>query len=258
MKSCIAVLTRGYDDISNYSSLIKRNEHISQNLDDKTIDILIFHEGNITTEQQKYILEQTPTLNMNFVNISDNAFKPEKSNILFEAAPDFNLGYRHMCSFWFVDFWHYVKDYDFLLRIDEDCFINFNINNIFSQLHSYSIVSGKNQKDWAFVTDGLNNFTLNFIQNNSNNYRFKQYEPKLPYGPYTNVVGMNLNKLSENKTLQKYIRMIDNSQMIYKRRWGDLPLWGEAIHYILGNDEYLIDTKIKYIHGSHANTNVNS
>ena len=49
---------------------------------------------------------------------------------------------------------------------------------------------------------------------------------------------------------------IDASGMIYKRRWGDLPLWGEAIYYIFGDDTLIIDTDIKYFHESHhANVN---
>jgi hypothetical protein len=47
MRNCIAVLTRGYKDMKSYDILIKRNKHISNNLNDKTIDNLIFHEGNI-------------------------------------------------------------------------------------------------------------------------------------------------------------------------------------------------------------------
>jgi hypothetical protein len=39
--------------------------------------------------------------------------------------------------------------------------------------------------------------------------------------------------------------------MIYRRRWGDLPLWGEVIYYIFGSELLKIDKDIKYFHGSH-------
>ena len=38
-KYCIAVLTRGYDDISGYNDLIKRNVAIYENLKNYDIDI---------------------------------------------------------------------------------------------------------------------------------------------------------------------------------------------------------------------------
>ena len=33
----------------------------------------------------------------------------------------FSFGYKGMCQFWFTDFQEYVKDYDWLLRVDDDC-----------------------------------------------------------------------------------------------------------------------------------------
>ncbi len=70
MKSCIATLTRGYTDIEKYSMLIKRNRHIARKLKDKTIDILIFHEGNILKEHQAHIKAETPELALKFIDIS--------------------------------------------------------------------------------------------------------------------------------------------------------------------------------------------
>jgi hypothetical protein len=52
MKKCISILTRGYQDFSNYKSLLERNQHIERHLDDKTIDLLLFHEGNIREDHQ--------------------------------------------------------------------------------------------------------------------------------------------------------------------------------------------------------------
>jgi hypothetical protein len=48
-----------------------------------------------------------------------------------------------------------------------------------------------------------------------------------------------------------YIEEISKSNYIYLYRWGDLPLWGEAITYILGNDSLVIDKEIRYYHGTH-------
>jgi hypothetical protein len=246
-KYCIAILTRGYSDISKYQELIKRNKHISNNLKNKSIDNLIFHENNITPEQQTYIKNQTPELNIIFINILNHAFKKNKENIVFEYAHDFGIGYRHMCSFWFIDFFHFVKDYSFLLRIDEDCFINFSIDDILLKLDNYTFITGIEDIDMEFVTYGLNNFSINFMKK----YYNMEVAPKNPGGPYTNVIGFSLNKIRENKMFQKYMNEINFSEMIYKRRWGDLPLWGEVIHYIFSRNSLKIDKDIKYLHGSH-------
>ena len=256
VNNCIAVLTRGYNNTEQYSTLIKRNKHISVNLNDKTIDILIFHEGNITSEQQIFIINQTPELKIEFINILDIAFQNDKNNIIVEEAPQFGLGYRHMCSFWFINFFNVVKKYDNLLRIDEDCFINSNIDNLFLELNKYIFICGKISGDCDFVTKGLNLFSLDFLKKYENNYTFKNKNPRGPCGPYTNLIGFSLKKINNNDAFKQYIDDLDKSDMIYKRRWGDLPLWGEVICYIFGDETLKVDNTIKYFHGSH-NTYVN-
>jgi hypothetical protein len=248
MRSCIAVLTRGYSDISGYDLLIKRNLAIQMNLCNKSIDILIFHEGNITGEHQSHIIDKTPCLEIHFINVNNGlAFKSHKSEIEFDPGTSlFGIGYRHMCSFWFVDFWNFVKNYDYLLRIDEDCFVNCNIDEIFLKLTDHLFITGTYFNDEQFVTRGLNDFSLQFM----NHYANCEFKPRLPSGPYTNLFGISL-KIRNNDLFQKYVNEVDISNKIYERRWGDLPLWGEVIEYIFGQGTILVDKTIKYYHESH-------
>jgi len=250
-KNCIAVLTRGYEDIKQYDLLIKRNNSILQNLNDTSTNILIFHEGNITEQHQVHIQTQTPALKLKFIDISHIAFQKSKEAIPFEEAHGFGHGYRHMCSFWFVSFFDIVKDYDKLLRIDEDCIIESNIDNIFLELNNNLFVCGHLDKDEEFVTKGLNAFSLEFLNKNKEIYNFKNADTKEPGGPYTNLIGFNLDKMRKIELFEKYRIEIDKSNMIYKRRWGDLPLWGEVIYYIFGHETMKVDKTIKYFHGSH-------
>jgi len=253
-KSCIAVLTRGYPTLDEYQTLIQRNMFIDEHLSDKQVPLLFFHEGNITLEQQQYIQQQTPLLRMIFINICTDklAFRQEKAPVpcyvdLRWAA----LGYRHMCSFWFVDFWNFVHDYDYLIRIDEDCNIYVPLAPIFHDLYTTSalLISGVIQKDEDFVTIDMNKFTRNFMHDETNDNNIPEKYP--PSGPYTNVIAMNLAKLRKNNRLQRYITAVDQSNHIYHYRWGDLPLWGEATTYILGNSALKIDSSLRYYHGTH-------
>jgi len=47
MKKSIVCLTRGYSDYHLYHKLILRNKQIEKHLQDKEMDIVIFHEGNL-------------------------------------------------------------------------------------------------------------------------------------------------------------------------------------------------------------------
>jgi hypothetical protein len=248
-KKCIAVLTRGYANLNEYDTLIKRNKHIESNLKDKKIELLFFHEGNITPHHQEHIKAETPHLNMHFINVNNgNAFKKEKEQIeISEETKDAGYGYRHMCSFWFVDFWNFLGDYDFMIRIDEDCFIEFDIDNLFDELNSHIFISGKLEIDQDYVTRGLSDFTLEFMKRNMDINYNSVYPPR---GPYTNLFAINLPMIKQNSILKKYILAVDESNNIYSRRWGDLPLWGQAIDNIFGSTALCIK-KLRYYHGSH-------
>tara|TARA_B100000686_G_C16790222_1_gene978152 strand:- start:2228 stop:3085 length:858 start_codon:yes stop_codon:yes gene_type:complete len=246
-KNAVIVLTKGYDNVKDYKLLIKRNKHLEKYFN-KHLSYLIFHEGNISIEHQNYIQKQTPKLKFKFINVSAD-FKKKDAPYYPPTrvhAAHLGQGYRNMCSFWFVSFWKYVKNYNKILRVDEDCDMLSDYNKIFPLLDKFICVCGKWEPDQNYVTQGLNKFTSNF---------FKSYNidihKKSASGPYTNVIGFNLDRLRENTILFKFIDALKKSNNIYIYRWGDLPVWGEVLHYMYPKNKYLIWDKITYHHGSH-------
>ena len=248
-KNAVIILTRGYDTIEKYSDLIKRNKLIEY-INERKLDYLIFHEGNIPIEHQEYIQNETKNLKLIFINVRDEfkyEFKDNYNKI--EDKPWFSLGFRNMCNFWFVSFWKYVEKYEKIIRIDEDCFINFDFRIIFDYLDNKKIVYGKWQEEQYFVTAMLRVFTNNFMKNNNITIDMTKRHPG---GPYTNLIGLNLIELRKEKLLNIYIEAIKESDNIYIHRWGDLPLWGEVLNYMMNEEkDALISKDIKYIHGSH-------
>ena len=245
-KKAVVILTRGYTDLKKYDDLIKRNKSISNNLINKSMDIIVFHEGNIQPNHQQYITQFTPELNLIFINVKErNQAFLDKDVVFDKDTISFNMGYRHMCSFWFVDFWNYLDEYDHILRIDEDCIIYFDIDSIFEKMENKIAVYGKWVNDADFVTKNLSNFTLDFLKKNSLRHESCS-------GPYTNIIGFNLKLLRKNERLKEYINIIKEKNYIYIYRWGDLPLWGQVLHYFYNKNDYLNTTEIKYFHGSHS------
>jgi hypothetical protein len=248
MKNCVAVLTRGYTNISSYQKLIRRNTQISKNLNNKDIDYLIFHEGNISEEHQTYIQEKTPELRLIFINVDNGvAFKKEKEIIVHskESSRWGNTGYRHMCAFWFTQFLEFTKEYDKLLRIDEDCYIDFSVDQQFETLDKYIFVCGRWEKEnYPFVTRGLLQVSIDIFK----------CENHILYGPYTNVTGFNLQKIRDTiqttRIINDYIDSIYKLDGIYEHRWGDHVLWGELIVNFFGMDSIKIDI-LHYFHESH-------
>ena len=244
-KNAIVVLTRGYKTKNEYKKLITRNKHLEKYFN-KNISYIIFHEGNISTEHQKYIQNKTK-IPLQFINVKDS-FNFDNSIKFDPDTRYFKLGYRNMCNFWFSEFWKYVDGYDKILRIDEDCNYMSNYNIIFEQLNNKVSIYGHYANDADFVTKGLNKFTQNFLKMNG----FNNIKSRTPSGPYTNVIGFNINKLKTNDLLFEYIKAVKESNNIYIYRWGDLPLWGEALYYFFKKDEHLLLNRIKYFHESHG------
>jgi hypothetical protein len=251
LKACIAALTRGYDQLPAYNKLLRRNRCIEKYLHNKGIPLLLFHEGNIPPEHQAYIRQQTPTLTLQFIMVKgDRAFRADKEPVGREVQEyegiTYPIGYKHMCSFWFVDFWPFVQEYDYVMRIDEDCYIQFPLDPVFEKMRTSItvwIITAMCQDDPDYVTQGLNAFTR--AHTGSTTVK----DPAS--GPYTNFIVWKMPPLRNHVGLQSYIRAVDESDNIYRYRWGDLPLWGEAIDYILGKQCLYVDTHLPYYHGSH-------
>ena len=264
MSKAIIVLTRGYAKLSDYNVLLERNKQIAIHLKDKSIPLVFYHEGNITDEQQKYIQHANEDLKMQFIDISDKCFLKERENVTFFPRTDpakgghwsWGYGYRHMCNFWFKDFFQYIEEYDYVIRIDEDCYVKFSIDDAFDKIMNNKIpfLYGKTFGDPGFVVIDLNQSTMNFLKENG----YDSVKSRQQVGPYTNIFGLNMIKIREKKDiLEKYHDYMDKINGIYIYRWGDLPLWGEIMHYIFGIDcNKFIDKSLTYYHKSHGK-NVN-
>ena len=69
--NAIVALTRGYSDTSKYRELITRNVSIWNTINqDLKYPLILFHEGNITEEHQKYIAEKSMGQTLIFKDIS--------------------------------------------------------------------------------------------------------------------------------------------------------------------------------------------
>ena len=277
MKNAIVVLTRGYNENHKYMKLISRNLMIdnvlfhkknkNNNINKKNIDIIIFHEGNITYEQQNFIQSMTPKLELIFKDIKKcdpkNAFDNKKNLKNMDLCPPnekserFGLGYKHMCHFWAIDYLYYLKDYKYIIRIDEDCLIlKFN-HDIFDKMKNDKIYFSSRKwqnQDHDFVTVGLKKTLEEFSK------KFK-LEKKCSYEkvrcPYTNFMIIDIQYFLNNKMYNKYIKIIDKTHGIYSNRWGDLPIWGSFLSMFIDKKNYNNGKKkpfneITYIHGSHG------
>lgn len=249
MRKCIAVLMRSLRSLEH---LLEHNRRINMNLEDKkATDVLVFHDGCLERDQETLITSQTPNLQVKLIKVSGSghAFRREKEDVEIRVAEWFCREERHASSFWFVDFWWFLRDYDLVLRIDVDSGIDFSCDWVFNELSSGVVlmVSHLEPEIPENAVMGLNAHTIHFLHQQKRNHLLPKPEPRHPVrGLCTNVMGLHLRILRRDRLLHKYIQEIDKSNRIYSHRWEDSALWGESAHYILPKRSVRVDKRLVF------------
>lgn len=230
MKNAIVCLTRGYHNLRQYSNLIERNKAIKEFINkDNQYPLVIFHEGNIPEDHQDYITHFS-----------------EGQTIIFKDISEVWVGgYESMCRFQTIHIWEYCKEYDYIMRIDEDCIITQCITDPFSlvgdNVYLRSVYFAESHSE--------TNATLpQRIEELTGVNRLEFYNDKFVY---TNV-GLGSVKFWLQPEMYRLIKEIGMCKEQLENRWGDLPVLGSLLNiYAKGKVGSLLG--LKYRHYSHNN-----
>ena len=245
MKIAVVALTRGYPENKKlYDTLIQRNNSIYKQITEhrnNPIDVILFHEGNISEDDQNYISSHYPE-KIIFKNVSK--YFQDKSHLELAGEKKFNLGYRQMCRFNMYHIWEEVNQYDYILRVDEDVEITEFDPYVFELMDQKKItyITGRFTKE----THPLTNFTLPpFLNENTELNVEKIYNHR---NPYTNVYATKVDFWKQNDvcSLLKTISLSDD-QLI--NRWGDHTVQGIVLNH--KEKKIKLFPKLEYKHISH-------
>ena len=245
MKIAVVALTRGYPKNKKlYDTLIQRNNSIYKQINQHRkipADVILFHEGNISDDDQNYISSHYPE-KIIFKDISK--FFLDKSNLELAGEKKFNLGYRQMCRFNMYHIWEEVDQYDYILRVDEDVEIIEFDPYVFESMYQKKIIylTGRFTKE----THPLTNSTLPlFLKENTDLTVEKVYNHR---NPYTNVFASKVDFWKQNDvwSLLKSISLSEN-QLI--NRWGDHTVQGIVLNH--KKEKIRLFPKLEYKHISH-------
>lgn len=245
MKAAIVALTRGYpNNRLLYDKLIKRNISIFKNINKKRkvpADIILFHEGNISLEDQNHIQSLSPE-EIIFVDVKKYFVN---NNLELKGEERFPLGYRQMCRFHMFHIWNEVRDYSHILRVDEDIEI-MNIDPYafeYMEKNNISYMTGRFTKDIHRLTNKTLPYYL--IENTNMNVK-KIYNHK---NPYTNLYATSVSFwLDEsNYSILEKIALSDD-QLI--NRWGDHTVHGIILNH--NQEKIRLFPKLEYKHFSHS------
>ena len=255
MKGCVFGLVKGYPHYNGYFKLIKRNSLLKENLlNQYPLDVIIFHEGNIKIEHQNRMIQEM-NYPIKFININPTYFSTPQN------VTDYNLiGYKNMCRFNSIFIYEVLKDYTHALRMDDDSFIESEIDfDIFKEMLDNNVVyvgAKKHVDPHGPTIDTLPSFVLKYLEDN-------QIQPKCGFDNintenfYNNLYATDLNFWRQNN-VQHFLKSIDESFGIYTHRWGDSTIQALAVKIFAGYENIRTFGSFKYRHDSHSWNNTMS
>ena len=249
----IVALVRGYSDLDDYDALIARNAAIYATINSRAIrqyPVIIWHEGNINPDHQRYILSKEKNADVRFIDVSERFQLPPDVTVasLKEHWP---VGYRLMCKLNTWDIWEMSSKFKFILRIDEDCIFEELAEDPFEWIERQDLDCGFSlliDDTHEITNETLPCFTAAYASFHGLDWRRSQ--PVTTSFPYTNVM-MARTAFFRSREVSRFLRTIVLEPDFYTNRWGD--------HIVLGVplNVYSSEARIKplpglvYNHHSH-------
>jgi hypothetical protein len=268
LKAAIYILTQNKTDRKIY--LKSTLYFLFKNFNSKyKYPVIILHEGDFDDDAKNEILTSIRLECTNLVSFQEldkedfqipKHIDIDKMNKLIDLNPVpywRNVKYRIMCNFWVNHFFKYCKQYEYVMRLDDDSIIeepikidlfnlmkekdlnyisnilhldcgicNYEMNDFFS-----NIIPEKKElinKSFANVTvyDSDKNFDsikkLHELLKNEK-YTKNSIDVYMPVMYYNNFF-ITKNSIWNDSNIKKIIKEIDKKGYIFYCRWGDAPL----------------------------------
>jgi alpha 1,2-mannosyltransferase len=217
--------------------------------------ILIFHEKDFN------INKVVKNENIHFVNVKfeipDFLDKSKVPNMVLNH----NVGYRHMCRFFSLLIFDFIKDFDYYMRLDDDSYI---LSDVSYDLFGFM---NENKKDYAFrvgtfehekCVEKLEDFFINYLKN-------KNIKPKFLFenfhkscwnrlGYYNNF---HISKIEFwlRDDVNNFLKEIDTTGGFYFHRWGDAMIQTLAVQIFMEKNKVWQFLDFDYEHESNLGNN---
>lgn len=252
--------------------------------------VIIFHEGDFDNKAQEEIFKSVRVgcrSLVSFCKLDDEDFKvpshidedKARACVNLNATPYWrNIAYRNMCRWWIVHMPKYAKSYDYVMRIDDDLFIEEPIETDiieYASKNNHAYVSNIIHVDCPICCFGFRDLLVKEFPDKKEFIDSIFQHQQVPIQAYqlaglrsllslthpNSVLGdkidlwspvMNYNNFHITKTsfwlredVQKLIKTIDESGYIYYFRLGDSPIQS-AITMLLAQPNELGRVKFRY------------
>ena len=239
-------------------------------------DHILFHEGPLVSATQQAVLIADSNLPLKFVAVYEE-WRANKARcgapakgIYCPQVGGVSCGYKSMCSFWYGGFIKYLNSsYESVLRIDDDCEVDADQPNPMLGLRDVDfaaplyvrkmdrpaymegmVAAFKKFGPSIFGTDA--SLLVGGKYGEGTNRKHASARDGWNWSPYSNVFWVNLT-WARSENITRLLAAVDNTNCIFRARWGDAPLWGGTLVVSEARHAHL---PLQYVHGSHGHFHV--
>ncbi|CAB9523148.1 glycosyltransferase family 15 protein [Seminavis robusta] len=221
-------------------------------------DILLWHEGDFTWNDIPTDKFKGMNVRLCNLNHAEGVWGPRPN----ASVPNmqFSVGYRNMIRFYAVTIWNVLSDlgYEYVMRLDDDSnFMSPIQYNLFDALRSQDAVYGYRQESRECDNGGFGGFVDQYVTSNQIVPKFGALDEPYcnqmgQYGYYSNFFVSRIAWWQQPQVAH-FIQTFDESNLIYKKRCGDLVFQTAALKLFAKPREVL-----KYVDWSYAHVTVNN
>ena len=243
---CRGGLVRNLPHRNRAMPLIGRAKSIKNHVISKfPYDHLVFEDGDgVGDGVASRVCDIIP--NARFINIWDNP----TNNLKESHKAGSVIGYNGMCLFYAMEILHYLKDYDYYVRLDADCQLHsdLNIDNFINNGYIYGYVRDmldKHEPTRLTLLPAIKEY----IDDNKINILCSKKEINcLNYYNNFHITKLDFWKQKEATDFLKYIY---NQRGIRDHRWGDSTIQANAVRMFCPKEKIIQLSGLKYRHASH-------
>jgi hypothetical protein len=230
----------------NAGGLIGRAKSIKNHVISKfPYDHLVFEDADgIRGSVASQVCDIIP--NARFINVWDNP----TDNLKESHKAGSVIGYNGMCLFYAMEMLHYLKDYDYYVRLDADCQLHSDLNidnfinngDIFG--HSHKMLDNHKPTKLTLLPA-----IKEYIDGNKINTLCSEKEINC-WNYYNNF---HITKLDfwRQKEVTDFLEYIYNQGGIRDHRWGDSTIQANAVRMFCPKEKIIQLNDLKYRHDSH-------
>jgi hypothetical protein len=215
------------------------------------IDVIFFSEYKIPSNE-------VTSFQRTFENVA-NVKIIDTSSLGFTTKERY--GYKYMCKFFALDVYDYLKEYDYYMRCDTDCYFQDIKYNLFDWIANNQVEYGyavRKLEAHGPTKQTLPVWVKNYVDDCQINPVGLMDRPlKSCFNFYNNF---HIGKVSFflRQNVQHYLRSVNNSGQILQNRWGDSTIQAYAVRIFMKPKHIQMIPNMTYIHGSHSNRVVNT